>query len=339
MRRKLPVAFGVLVLMLSIGLLIGIQELITDKSSEQTNLEYFFGKRWKNDNLSRYEDRSSSDSVDNFHCVERYNSNLYIHLSLRPGRTGSSLFQINCLLALTRKFCYKAMIESNRKFFSKYVRPFFDLKHVELHETVNDMSFRELRHVLSNETQKKLSDRRYNWTLKDFCYGYDYIAGQEQYVRSSLKFKEEIVRSVEEYISSHFVNRSTVAVHVRRTDIVNALGFDYSYRSLGWYLPYISRAMSYLRSRHSDLAFIFCSDDITWCKQHFKDDDVYYSPFLSAGYDLALIARCDHMIFTLGGFAWHGAWLGQKKSVIYSKDHMPKRYTWKDFIYPWWTGL
>ena len=342
MRRTFVVAFGILVMAVSFGVLVGVGNLNVDKlikSSRNMYLGNFSNTRWKTDGRILFAHNNSTDSVDNFHCAEKYNSNLYIHLRLRPGRTGSSLFQINCLLALTRKFCYKAIIESSSKFFSQSIHPFFDLAHIELHETVNNATFHQLFSVLSKATQRELSYHRYNWTLKDACYGHNYIVGQEQYVRSSIKLKEVITRVIDEYISFLFANRSTVAIHVRRTDRINSFGTSYEYRSLKWYIPFISKAMSYLRSRHSDLAFIFVSDDIKWCMNKFKDQDVYYSPFLSAGYDLALIARCDHMIFTLGGFAWHGAWLGKKKTVIYSKDYLPGRYATPGFQYPWWTGI
>ena len=333
---KINVGFGFLILIAIVILLIALESHITDT----IRTLYRYQERFLVGKLKTGHSDSSASSFSNPQCQRTNNRSLYIHLRVRPGRTGSSLFQINCLLALTNKFCYKAVINPSKAKLWKTIQPFFDIANVEMDKTVDGEPFKELYDVLSDDTQKQLSRHLTNWTLKDSCYGYDYIVGQEQFVRSSVRFKDGVVRVVDKYMTTFFANRTTVAVHVRRTDRVNhPFKNNYEYRSLEWYVSYISKAMSYLKERHFNLAFIFCSDDIQWCMDHFRGEGIYYSPFNSAGYDLALIARCDHMIFTLGGFAWHGAFLGKKETVIYSKDYLPRRYTKPVFIYPWWTGL
>ena len=274
-------------------------------------------------------------------CTQASKNNLYIHLHFHPGRTGNQLFQIFCLLSLIAKFCYTGVIDLQYENFKKSVLPYFDLRHIQLHKNVNRSTFLQITNVLSEKQLQRVAKHRHNWTLDDKCFGYDRFEGHEKFIRSSVRIKKNFTTVVEEYISNAFANCTTVAIHVRRTDRVNDNFHDPSYKfgDLEWHKPYIDNAMSYLKSMYSDLVFIFVSDDIKWCKTHFHGNDIYFSPFSSPGHDLALIARCEHMIFTLGTFGWHGAWLGEKKTVIYSKDYLPWRYTDASFLYPWWTAV
>ena len=341
MKRNIFIGFGFMILVVTVSLLIASQSPVMDtiRTLGVYHERSFVGKL-KTGQLTPDDSHSPAGSFGNPQCQRTKNRSQYVYLRVRGGRTGSTLFQIYCLLALTNKFCYKAIIDPKNTTLLQTIQPFFDIANVEIDETVNGTTFQQLYDVLSDGTQKQLSYHLTNWTLKDHCYGYDYIVGQEKFIRSSIRFKEGISRVLDEYMNTFFENRTTVVVHVRRTDRVNHPFKDnYEYRSLEWYVPYISKAMSYLKERHSNLAFIFCSDDIKWCMDKFQGKDIYFSPFNSPGYDLALIAHCDHMIFTLGAFAWHGAWLGRKETVIYSKNYLPRRYRRPVFIYPWWTGL
>ena len=274
-------------------------------------------------------------------CDEASKNNLYILLQFHPGRTGNQLFQIFCLLSLIAKFCYTGVIDLQYENFKKSVLPYFDLRHIQLHKNVDRSTFYNITDVLSEEQQQKVSKHRHNWTLDDKCFGYDYFEEQEKFIRSSISLKKFITKEVDKYVSNVFANRPTVAIHVRRTDRINHPFFqpDYKFRDLNWYKPYIDNAMSYLKSMYSNVVFIFVSDDISWCKKHFRGNDTYFSPYSSLGHDLALIARCEHMIFTLGTYGWYGAWLGEKKTVIYSKDYLPLKYVKTAFLYPWWTGV
>ena len=45
-----------------------------------------------------------------------------------------------------------------------------------------------------------------------------------------------------------------------------------------------------------DLAFVFVSDNITWCQENVKFKNVYVSPFKDPGRDLCILTQCDHNI-------------------------------------------
>ena len=311
-----------------------------------TLLLYILALRWTARHVTNQKpidmDFSSDSKKSRAHgCTQASKDNLYILLRFRPGRTGNQLFQIFCLLSLVAKFCYTGVIDSQHGKFMTKTLPYFDLRHIQLHNYVDRSTLFNITDVLSEKQLQELAKHRHNWTLDDKCLGYKHFEEHEKFVRSSVRLKKIFTKVVDEYVSSAFANRTTVAIHVRRTDRVNDNfnDLDYKYRDLEWYKPYIDKAMSYLKSMYSDLVFIFVSDDIKWCKKHFCDKDIYFSPFSSLGHDLALIARCEHMIFTLGTYGWHGAWLEEKKTVIYSKDYLPRKYTGTSFLYPWWTAV
>ena len=280
-------------------------------------------------------------SIRTRNCTPASKDNLYILLESGRRRTGNQLFQIFCLLALASKFCYTAIVEMQNEDFSRIILQYFDLRHVQIQKHVNKRTFYDITDVLSEDQLKNVSQHRHNWTLEDKCFGYELFEGQENFIRSSVHLRKNVTNKIDKYVKNTFGSRSTVAIHVRRTDRVNSrfCQVRYQYRGLDWYKPYIDRAMTYLKGKYSDLVFIFVSDDIEWCKENFHGEDIYFSPFSTQGHDLALIARCEHMIFTVGTYGWNGAWLGEKKTVIYSKDYLPLRYTEPAFLYPWWTGI
>ena len=275
-------------------------------------------------------------------CTRASKDSLYIALRFRPGRTGSQLFRIYCLLALSARYCYTAVIDIQHIEYFKTVLRYFDLRNIQFQRNFDTGTFRVINNVFSKTLLQQVSQHRHNWTLSSQCFGYEHFRDKEQFIRSSARLKKYITEEVGKYVNKTFVNRSTVAIAVRRTDRVNHTFWFYNYQhsDLKWYKPFILKAMYYLKRMYSDLVFIFVSDDITWCQANFNGHDIHFSPYLSPGHDLALIARCDHLIITFGSFAWHGAWLGKKKkTVIYSKDYLPRKYTETSYLYPWWTGI
>ena len=71
--------------------------------------------------------------------------------------------------------------------------------------------------------------------------------------------------------------------------------------------------------RSDDNIFLVISDDIDWCKENIKGNDVVYSKFSVEGHneikaeylDLCLITHCDNFIMSCSTFSWWGAWLSE----------------------------
>jgi hypothetical protein len=110
-------------------------------------------------------------------------------------------------------------------------------------------------------------------------------------------------------------NPGTVAVHVRRTDYLD----DQRYGFLGE--NYYREAMQQMRSGLRNPLFIFFSDDLSWCKEHFNEADCLFADDKDWNDDhlqLYLISQCRHQVIANSSFSWWGAWLNQndKKMVI-----------------------
>jgi len=86
---------------------------------------------------------------------------------------------------------------------------------------------------------------------------------------------------------------------------------------LGFPSPFFfENAMAYIRDKHPSATFAVLSDNPEWCGQqtYLQHPDVQGVSSKNAPIvDLALIAECDHVIFTRGTFRWWGAHLGASK--------------------------
>jgi hypothetical protein len=94
------------------------------------------------------------------------------------------------------------------------------------------------------------------------------------------------------------------AIHVRRGDYLKLPNYHPTCS-----VEYYTKAMEII----GEGDFIFISDDIEWCKENFKGDNIMYSPFDNEIDDLSLIAICDNVIMSNSSFSWWGAYLNRNK--------------------------
>ena len=97
----------------------------------------------------------------------------------------------------------------------------------------------------------------------------------------------------------------TVSCHLRRGDY-NVLEHIYpSLHKQGYY----ERALA----AFEDYAVFVFSDDIGWCKENLKIDNVVFvheKDYI----DLTAMTMCEHNIIANSSFSWWGAWLNQSKN-------------------------
>tara|TARA_R110001599_G_scaffold166503_1_gene355987 strand:+ start:1739 stop:2515 length:777 start_codon:yes stop_codon:yes gene_type:complete len=113
------------------------------------------------------------------------------------------------------------------------------------------------------------------------------------------QFPEDINSNINKFIKDRFEDTVT-AVHVRRGDYLNNLDIHPTCN-----IEYYKKAMEEI----GEGQFIFISDDIKWCKENFKGDNIHYSPFSYELEDLCLISGCDNQIIANSTFSWWGAYL------------------------------
>lgn len=118
----------------------------------------------------------------------------------------------------------------------------------------------------------------------------------------------------------NYLSSSLIAVHVRRTDYLT----DNRYGFIG--IDYYKQAMQFFRKKISNPKFLFISDDLTWCKEFFKGEDLLFLDNLEWNADylqLYLMAQCDHQIIANSSFSWWGAWLNTNPTKIIVRPLKP----------------
>ena len=123
------------------------------------------------------------------------------------------------------------------------------------------------------------------------------------------------VKDIIEQKYSEILNKlKTTSIHVRRGDY---LSFPNHHPTQD--LEYFNESIKHLDSE-TDL-FIFCSDDINWCKENFKGDKFYFVENEKDYIELYLMSLCNNNITSNSSFSWWGAWLNQNenKKVIGTK--------------------
>lgn len=129
-------------------------------------------------------------------------------------------------------------------------------------------------------------------------------------IKDTFEFDDLIKSEVKTFTSSF--SGKTCAVQVRRGDYVKSPNYH-----LVCDINYYNKSINYIGD---DVNFIFISDDIGWCKENFKGDNIFYSPFNDEIYDLCLISECDHKIISNSSFGWWGAWLSDKEGTTICPD-------------------
>jgi len=119
---------------------------------------------------------------------------------------------------------------------------------------------------------------------------------------------------VKEEVFAHFGMRWTpiegVAIHVRRGDYLT-LQDKHPVVSL----DYLNSAIRYFWDL-GQRKFTFFSDDIEWCKEHFKGDNYYFSEGKTEKQDIELISCHQHQVLSASSFSAWGAMLNRNPDKI-----------------------
>lgn len=175
----------------------------------------------------------------------------------------------------------------------------------------------------------------------DYYYDIDYLYKEIPYTgkdmllygafQSEKYFDKELVQSlfsiphdIKEYIYSKFGNilkQGVTSINVRRGDYCR---LPHQYAVCG--MLYYNKAIDYLGREKK---YLIISDDIDWCKTHFKGDNFYFVDDEEPIIDLYIQTLCDNNIISNSTFSWWGAWLNpsKNKKVIYPNPWFGKSYS------------
>lgn len=119
--------------------------------------------------------------------------------------------------------------------------------------------------------------------------------------------QKDIIQNLLTPITRFGTKYDHTAVHVRRGDYTN-LKEEYVQLDMSYY----QRAMQTTASKF----YVIFSDDISWCRTIFNNNNVIFSEGRSPAEDLALMSSCEHQIIANSSFSWWGAYLNKNPSKI-----------------------
>ena len=138
-----------------------------------------------------------------------------------------------------------------------------------------------------------------------------YFKESESVIRKQFKPNKNLFEKI---LETPGLDTKTVSMHIRRTDYITSNGY-HPVQSLDYYQNAIDLIGDY------DTLYIF-SDDINWCKENLKFNNMIFREGNSDIEDLFLMSMCANNIIANSTFSWWAAWLNEhpdKKVISPSK--------------------
>ena len=156
--------------------------------------------------------------------------------------------------------------------------------------------------------------------LTGYWLNYDYIKPIEDKVRSEFTFKNPL-DDKNRAIAQQMADELSVSVHIRRGDMLGTKVCETEHS-----MDYFVRAMSYFTDRFGieNVHFYCFSDDIPWCREHFKAGKITFVDWNTGDdswRDMQLMSLCKHNIITNSTFSTWGAWLNTNPSKTVIRPH------------------
>ena len=165
-----------------------------------------------------------------------------------------------------------------------------------IYPIVDDFNYRELPKPVGS-----------NYYLDGYWQSEKFFKESEDLIREDFKPSEKILDKIS---NTPLVDTNTISLHVRRTDYLNSNDY-HPIQSAEYYQKAIEIIGDY------DYIFVF-SDDIKWCKDNLKFDNMIFIDGFNELEDLFLMSMCKNNIIANSTFSWWGAWLNNNpdKKII-----------------------
>jgi hypothetical protein len=166
-----------------------------------------------------------------------------------------------------------------------------------------------------------------------------YFQDIQSEIRQDFSIFKEPISEEASPILEQIKTTNSVCIHVRRGDYLT----NRRYLVLG--MDYYQKAIELLSNQFADLHFFVFSDDISWCKQHFKSSEnvllVSDSQIFTLRDDFEMMLSCKHHITANSTLSWWAAWLNDnpEKVVITPQKWFADSTNTKDLLPKNWTKL
>ena len=176
-----------------------------------------------------------------------------------------------------------------------------------------------------------------------------YVIGfwqNEQYfstISSVLKKEFTINKKWIDNYDTSISSLNSVAVHVRRGDYISNAEYGSCYVNLNE-TGYYNDAIEMIKQKIKNPVFFIFSDDMKWCKEHFKVEGsiiIFIENTESALHDFSLMSQCKHQIIANSTFSWWAAWLNNnpQKIVICPNKWFVNNWNDSHYALPEWIKL
>jgi hypothetical protein len=143
-----------------------------------------------------------------------------------------------------------------------------------------------------------------NSFLNGYWQSEKYFSEIDTLIREDLKIEDNL----KNYITNKYpiLNESTVSLHVRRGDYIKLSGY-HPIQSIDYYKK------AYDIINDNSINVLVFSDDINWCKENLKFDNIIHIEGETNIVDMYIMSLCKHNIIANSSFSWWGAWLNENK--------------------------
>lgn len=246
----------------------------------------------------------------------------------RFGRCGNALYMYAHVIALSKKFNIPFHFPTttdnptwNPIYFLEYANPNWvqGVEDVLINEVWNtEQHFQEIEWKEEwNGKQVNLNGYWQSWKYFDWC---------REDVLKAFNFPYEFKDKV-------------CSIHSRRGDYLL-----YPTKHPVVTMEYINKAIDYILANTDTISFLVFSDDIAWCKENIKGENITYSEGRNEIEDLTLMSHCAHNICSNSTLALWGAELNKnpdKVVVVPSESNWfgwenSAKMTVKDLFRPEW---
>lgn len=233
------------------------------------------------------------------------------------GRLGNQMFQYATLLGIKHKKGYDIVLDKENLYDSMLTNT-FNLKQcsiIEKSDVLFDSTYCENCHCFDPNVLEVDDDTN----LRGYFQTEKYFEHCRDVVKKEFSFNEQIQKEVDDFLNP-YKDHNLVSVHVRRTDYL-------VYTNIHSKCDMFYYEQAFDRLNKPETTFVVVSDDIAWCKENFKMDNVVYSSG-AYDFDLCLQSKCNHHIISNSTFSWWGAWLGKNsnKEIIAPENWFDVEY-------------
>jgi hypothetical protein len=230
------------------------------------------------------------------------------------GGLGNQLFQwafgkslsidLNTELYLDLSFLYQDIPGITKRYLELNKFPLIQEKPI-------DIEYNQPLYIINDNTPIENINKNSNYYLNGYFQKEKYFKHNKQIILNYLNL--DSIKNNKFY--EPIINCNSVSLHVRRTDYL----LHQNYHPVQD-IQYYNNALNHMDNY--DKIFVF-SDDIEWCKNNLKYDNMVFVTGHSNIEDLILMSYCKHNIIANSSFSWWSAWINQSnnKTVV-----APKRW-------------